>query len=294
MRDQLDAEGISRLATDQHGVISRRQLLHAGVGKSRIARWLATARLHRIHPGVYALGHSALSIDGRLNAALLYCGGVAMFSHTTAAWIWSLIDTAPTRIHLTVAGRRSSLPGVRVHHTRHIDASHHRGLPVTSVARTLVDLAGMLSFSELRRALAEADYRGLLSTEEVRAALRSGRRGSRALRLALDRHLPELARTLSVLEERFLALCQDAGIPLPEVNATLGRMRVDALWRGERLAVELDGAAAHGGWAQTSRDRERELALRRLGFRVVRYTWRQVTERPAEVVRDLRGELAAP
>lgn len=292
-RTNFDAEAISRLATDQHGVISRRQLLGAGVGSATIDRWLAAGRIHRIHQGVYALGHSALSIDGRLNAALLYSGDQAVFSHTTAAWIRSLIDTEPTRIHLSVPGRRSSLPGVRVHHSRQLAATHHRGLPVTSVARTLVDLAGMLSFGELRRALAEADYRGLLSTQEVKAVLRSGRRGSRALRLSLDRHLPELARTFSVLEERFLALCQDAGVPMPEVNATVGRMRVDALWRGELLAVELDGAAAHGGWAQVSRDRERELALRRLGFRVVRYTWQQVTDRPAEVVRDLRGQLAA-
>jgi REase_MTES_1575 len=163
---------------------------------------------------------------------------------------------------------------------------------VTSVARTLVDLAAMLSFRELRRALAEADYRRLLSASELSRALKSGRPGSRALRRALNQHLPQLAETLSILEQRFLELCEAAGLPLPEVNAKVGGMRVDALWREERLIVELDGAAAHGSWARASRDRERELALRRMGFRVVRYTWKQITERATEVVADLRRQLA--
>jgi predicted transcriptional regulator of viral defense system len=293
-RDQLDAEGIAELATSQRGVISRKQLLIAGVSKSSIARWLATSRIHRIHPGVYALGHASLSLHGRLIAALLYGGDQAVLSHTTAGWAWKLIDVEPTRIHLTVPGRRSSLPGVRIHRSRRIDCAECRGLPVTSVARTLVDLAAVLSIRELRRALAEADYRRLLLVEEVKAMFRSGREGSHALRRALKEHLPELARTLSVLEERFLELCQRAGVPLPEVNAKVGGIRVDALWRKERLVVELDGAAAHGGWAQTSRDRERELALRGMAFRVVRYTWTQITEREAGVVADLRQQLAPP
>ncbi len=162
---------------------------------------------------------------------------------------------------------------------------------MTSVARTLVDLAAMLSFRELRRALAEADYRRLLCADEISLALKSGRPGSRALRRALDQHLPQLAQTLSVLEEHFLELCDAAGLPLPEANAKVAGMRVDALWRAQRLIVELDGAAGHGSRAQASRDRERELALRRMGFRVVRYTWRQITERGIEVVADLRCQL---
>jgi very-short-patch-repair endonuclease len=96
---------------------------------------------------------------------------------------------------------------------------------------------------------------------------------------------------LSVLEERFLELCGSTGIPMPEVNAKVGGMRVDAVWREQQLVAELDGAAAHGGWAQVSRDRERELALRELGFRVVRYTWPQITERGSDVVADLRQQL---
>jgi very-short-patch-repair endonuclease len=105
--------------------------------------------------------------------------------------------------------------------------------------------------------------------------------------------MPELAETLSHLEECFLELCESEGLRLPEVNARVGRMRVDALWRDARLAVELDGSAAHGGWAAINRDRQRELALRAEGFRVVRYTWNQVARTPDDVVTDLKRLLGA-
>lgn len=259
--------------------------------RAAISRWLAAGRLHRVHPRVYALGHPALSLDGRLAAALLYGGDQAAFSHATAAWLWSLADVEPKRIHLVVPGRRRSLPDVRVHHARRVETVERRGLRATTVARTLLDVAAIWSRSELRRAIAEADYRGLLDQGEIRATLGRGRPGSAALREAIARHLPQLAETLSALEERFLELCERARLPLPEVNARVGRMRVDALWRDQRLAVELDGGPAHGGVAAMKRDRERELALRSLGFRVVRYSWEQVTSHPARVVADLRREL---
>jgi hypothetical protein len=150
-----------------------------------------------------------------------------------------------------------------------------------------------LSFRELRRALAQAEFHKLLRPADILAATGRGRHGSRALRLALARHLPELAETLSVLEERFLELCESAGFPLPEVNRRESRMRVDAVWRQAGLAVELDGGDAHAGLGQMKRDRERELALRRRGFQVVRYTWDQVTRRPDDVADDLRRLLCA-
>lgn len=292
-RTNFDAEAIARLAERQHGVISRKQLATAGVANGTIARWLSAARLHRIHPQVYALGHAALSLDGRLIAALLYGRDDAAFSHTTAAWIWSLTDSEPTRIHLTVPGRLRSLPDVRVHHSRRVETVEHRGFPVTPVARTLLDLASMVTPRQLRRALAEADYLGLFDRAELDAVFGRGRPGAGNLRKALMRHLPRLAETLSVFEERFLELCERHSLPAPEVNAKVSSMRVDALWREQRVAVELDGSAAHGGWAAIKRDRQRELALRQLGFNVVRYTWEQVTSRPDEVTADLRRLLAS-
>lgn len=131
----------------------------------------------------------------------------------------------------------------------------------------------------------------MLDPVELESVLGKGRRGSRALRAAWNAHLPQLAKTLSVLEERFLDLCEQARIPVPEVNGRVSRMRVDALWRVQRVAVELDGAAAHGSWAAIKRDRRREMALRAQGFQVVRYTWDQVSGRPDEVAADLRGLL---
>lgn len=179
---------------------------------------------------MYALGHSALSLDARLAGALLFGGPRALLSHTTAGWAWSLIDTAPKRIHVTVSGRRRSLPGVRVHRSRETKHACHRDLPVTTVARTLLDLASVLiPVRQLRRALAEADYRRLLEPAELEAVLRRGRRGSANLRRAFDVYQPRLAATLSVLEERLLALCGNAGLPLPEVNAKVAGLMVDSL-----------------------------------------------------------------
>jgi predicted transcriptional regulator of viral defense system len=279
------------LAAEQHGVVSRKQLRDAGVGSATINRWTAAARLHRIHPGVLALGHPALSLDGRLIAALLYGGDGAVLSHTTAGWILSLISAEPTRVHVTTPGRRSSLPEVRVHHSRLVERARIRDLPVTTAARTLLDLAGQLTPRQLRRALAQADFHGHLDPAELESVLRKGRKGSRALRTALQRHLPELAETLSVLEERFLELCETGDVPLPEMNARVSRMRVDALWRERRLAVELDGGPAHSGIAAMKRDRQRELALRSYGFRVARYSWEQITGAPESVIADLRRLL---
>jgi hypothetical protein len=287
-RAKVDASGVARLAKRQGGVLSRGQLEAAGVSSSAVSRWVDLGRLHRIHCRVYALGHTALPVEGRLHAALLYAGHGAAFSHTTAGWLWQIIDTEPTRIHLTVPGRRLSLPEVRIHHSRGMGAVHCRGFPVTTVARTLVDLGGSLDYRQVRRALAEADYLGLLDHQEIGTELARRRAGSRVLKAALRSHLPALAQTLSVLEDNFLELCEKADLPQPEVNARIGGMTVDCLWRGDRVIVELDGGAAHGGVAAMKRDRERELALRALGYTVVRYTWQQVTDRPEQVIADLR------
>lgn len=270
---EIDAEGLRQVVEAQHGVVSRAQLAHAGLSGGAISRWLNRGRLHRIHPHVYAVGHTALPLEGRLWGALLFAGAHAVLSHTTAAWIWSVIDDAPRRIHLTSSGPHSSLPDVRMHRSRQLDAAEHRGFPVTGVARTLLDLGRVLTAHQLRRALAEADFHGLLDAGEVEAVLRRGRPGSSSLRAALKKHMPQLAMTLSLLEQRFLEVCESAGLPLPEVNSRIGRMRVDAIWRDQMLAVELDGAAAHSGPAAMMRDRRRELALRAEGFRVVRYSW---------------------
>ena len=169
----------------------------------------------------------------------------------------------------------------------------HRGLPVTPVARTLVDFAGLAGSVRVRKAVAEADFQRRLDLDDIESITRNGLKGSASLRRALTHHSPEYARTLSPLEDRFLDLCRRHRLQLPEVNVELCGYLVDVLWRGERLVVELDGSAGHGTDAQRTRDHARDLALRAAGYRVHRYSWRQVTrERPA-VAADIRRALGS-
>jgi very-short-patch-repair endonuclease len=269
-------------------------LASLGVESSRVSKWVSAGRLHRVHPGVYAVGHGAVSIHGRLHAALLYAGSGAVLSHTTAGWVWEILESPPSRIHVTVPHRRRSQPGIRIHRTRFLDAAYRRGFPVSGIARTLRDLAWVLPTPQLRLALAEADYRGLLNPYAAHRVLGRGRHGSTALRKALASHMPELARTYSVLEQRFLTLCESSSIELPRVNVEVEGMVVDAVWPAERVAVELDGYRAHGRPERMERDRGRELALRGAGYLVLRYTWRQVTQEPERVIADLRAALTQP
>jgi hypothetical protein len=164
-------------------------------------------------------------------------------------------------------------------------------LPLTTVAQTLIDFASEAPPGRLKRVLAEADYRRLLDAVALQRLAGRGRPGSGALRQALEAHRPDLARTRSELEQRFVELCIRGHIPPPELNVTVRGLMVDALWRDQRLIVELDGRAAHGTQAQLARDHERDLRLRAAGFRVLRYSWRQVTRAPALVLADLRREL---
>lgn len=149
----------------------------------------------------------------------------------------------------------------------------------------------MLTFADLRRALAEADYRGLLDAHEVVQVLGGGRPGSAALRAALRTHMPELALTRSPLEQRFLLLCEREQIPAPEVNAKVGGLMVDVLWRDAGVIVELDGGAAHGSIARMRTDRARDLELRETGYRVLRYSGDQVRNDSVRLGADLRTAL---
>ncbi|HEY7151080.1 MAG TPA: type IV toxin-antitoxin system AbiEi family antitoxin domain-containing protein [Solirubrobacterales bacterium] len=283
---------VTRLAERQWGIVSRPQLLRCGLSEARIGRWTEDGRLFRVHRGVYALGHRPLSPESHLAAALLHAGPGAALSHETGAWWWQVTRRRPPRIHVSTPTRASSVDRVSVHRPRILERTWHRGMPVAPVARTLLDIAQRVPFEELRKALAEAEYLRLVDLDTVQAMLKPGQPGSAALRKALRRHLPRLARTLSVLEERFLELCEARGVPLPEVNAIVGGLMVDCLWPARRLIVELDGYAGHAGRAAVERDRKRDLDLRAAGYLVLRYTWQQVTELPRAVVDDLRRALS--
>lgn len=289
-RTELPTVRVAAIADRQEGVVGRAQLRELGISDRCVARWISQGYLHRRHRGVYTVGHRLLSVRGRLIAALLYVR-TGVLSHTTAAWWWGIIDTDPRRIHISTTSKCRSTSEIKVHRRRALESVVLRGLPVTPVAATLVDLAAILPRDQLRRALAETEFRRLVDVRDIEAALGRGRRGSAALRRALDAHLPELAHARSVLEERFVLLCEGYDIPMPELNVPICGFVVDALWRDDGLVVELDGKAAHGTGSRIESDRRRDLVLRSNGLRVLRYTWAQLTETPALVAADVKLAL---
>jgi hypothetical protein len=243
---------------------------------------------------VYAFGHRSIPIEGRMVAALLHAGPDSSLSHATAAWWWGLTDEEPVVVEVSSTGHSRSCKGVVVRQRRHFDTTRYRRFPITTIRQTLLDFAAIASLTAVRRALAEADYRKLLDPDEVAAIAGRGRPGSARLRKALARHQPRLARTRSQLEREFLELCGRAGIPPPEVNARVNGWTVDALWRRERVVVELDGYDNHRTPAQIERDRRKELELRAAGFVVARYTWYQIKGEFEAVIADVLAMLEGP
>lgn len=288
---QIALTHVLQFAERQWGVVARWQLEQCGISSTTISRWAAAGRLHRIYPGVYAVGHRAICTEGRLLAAVLYAGPGAALSHASAAHWWELLPSLPSTTDVTSPRRRRSLPGVRVHHLPGFERLMHRGLPVTPVARTLLDFASVAPLDLVRKAVAQADFRRRIDLEAIDAITGVGRPGSARLKEALALHRPEYARTLSPLEDRFLDLCRRHRIPTPQVNVEVCGFKVDMLWRTEHLIVELDGVAGHDTDAQRTRDRHRDLTLRRAGHSVLRYSWHQVALQAAEVAADVRRAL---
>ncbi len=271
--------------------MARRQLLYADVPMVQIARWIDRGDLHPVHRGVYAVGHLALSIQGVLTAAVLFAGPNAMLSHATAAWWLCLTSRRPSAIEVSTPRRCAATPGVTVHDRRALQRFWHDNLPVAPIANVLLDYAGTHSHEDIRYVLAQAEYRGLLRVDALKQELGRGRPGSAALRAALARHEPQLARTRSEFERLMLHLCERYAIPIPEFNVTVAGYRVDALWRTHRLIVELDGRDAHSGWSRIQSDHARDLVLRQAQHSVQRYTWRQLERDHAAVARDVLRNL---
>ncbi len=289
---------LARLAARQHGVVSRIQLRAAGLGDGAIGHRVRAGRLHPIHRAVYAVGHPLLSDRGRFLAAVLACGDGAVLSHRSAAALWGIQPLAPRAVDVTipVQSGRSQRRGVTVHRTRRLPPSEVRrkdGIPVTSPARTLVDLAEVVADRPLERALDEGERLGLIKPQAVQAAIEGnpGRIGAATLSSVLDRHRAGSTLTRSELEELFRALCEAHGLPRPAVNVRLGRFRPDFLWREQRLIVETDGTETHLTRAAFERDRIRDAELTAAGFRVVRFSYDRITREPAAVATTLRALL---
>jgi hypothetical protein len=279
---------VARAAAECHGVLSLAELFACGLDHNAIARRCASGRLHRLYPGVYAVGHDNPPRSGHLLAAVKACGDGALLSHWSAAMHWGLLPWHERRIDVTVVGGRRVVEGVRVHRTSTLerpDRRRHDGVPVTSPARTIVDLAGSATPKALRRATREAQGRFLASVPEIlRVVERSGRkRGVRALRAIVS---TGPAPTRSELEDVVLDLLLTTDLPHPDVNEPLhldGRKVIpDFRWPDLRLVVEADGAAWHDDKLAREDDAERQALLEQHGEHVLRVTWDQAVARPAQ------------
>ncbi len=287
---------IGALAARQWGVVVRRQLLDAELTTAMIGERVRAGRLIRLHRGVYAVGHARLRREGRWLAAVLAVGPGAVLSHRDAAGLHDLRPANHAAIDVTTTANRPDEPGIRVHRTRVLDAEDvttASGIPVTTVARTLVDLAGTIPRDHLTKAIKESERQRTFDLRKVQAAMARTRgrtgRGHRALTQAIEECAAfEHHHTRSPLEDAFLRLLRDRGLPLPATNALIEGYEVDAVWRSQRIAVELDGWTDHQTRRAFEKDRERDAALTAAGWRVVRFTHDQVTRRPDHVLSTLR------
>jgi len=280
---------VAALAARQHGVVTRRQLHALGLDDSAIRRRKGTARLHQVYRNVYAVGHTDLTAHGRYLSAVLAYGNQAVLSHRSAAFLWRICPERRLRIDVTVPGGGSRpRRGPIVVHRSPLPAEHvtiRERIPVTTPARTLVDLADHLNRRELERALDEAHYLRLdLSSLQPFP----GRRGVGTLAEVLADHAPGTTRTKSEFEELVLALCANHDLPMPLVNQVIEGFEVDFAWPQARLIAEADGWSAHGRRSSFERDRLRDAMLQVAGWRVFRVTWRRLALQPEAVARQLR------
>jgi len=286
--DTADA-AVARIAARQHGAVTRRQLEASGLGSKAITIRVRKGQLHRVHQGVYTVGHPALSAHERFMAAVLACGEGAVLSHGSAAVLWKLLRPLDGPVHVSVpttAGRKAR-GGIHIHRTpalaessssptstwqgggrgRRLLTTRRENIPVTSIPRTIEDLEGSVPPRLYRRAKRQAELAGH----------------------RLDG--VESDGTRSDLEMAFLGFFRRYRLPKPEANVKLGRWEVDFLWRAQRLVVEADTWLYHRGSVAFEDDHARDLDLRAAGFTVLRFTDKQLESEPARIAADLRRAL---
>jgi very-short-patch-repair endonuclease len=287
---------LAEFADRQHGVVSRAQLMAAGVGRGGIARGVESRRSRPVFRGVYAVGHVALRREGCWTAALLACGSNAVLSHRTAALIWGLLvgPAVPVDV-ITTSSKGRKHAGITTHRIRldPFDAVVIDDLCVTTPSRTIVDLAATLSGRALRDVVERAQDLRRFDSEDLRATLtRATRRpGARRLEDLLALMAPDEDRARSYLERLFTALTRKARLPPPAPNQQVGGLSRDFVWSDRRLVVETDGYRYHSSRSAKRRDNRRDRHLTALGWRPVRFTYEEIAFEPAEVARELKGLL---
>jgi very-short-patch-repair endonuclease len=283
-------EAVIARAARQHGVVTTEQLAAAGLGPRAIARRVAQGRLKRLHRGVYLAAPLPAPLTFEM-AAVLACGSTATLSHDAAAALWGLRERRDGEVDVTTTHQRSRpRPGIRVHRARRLERTIQQRIPVTTPARTLLDLAPRLTAAQLDRAFEEAQVRRLLAPDTI--PRNDGHPGAGRLAAAVAR-MREPALTRSEAEARLLALIREAELQSPRANARVLGFEVDLLWSAERLIVEVDGFAFHGSRHAFERDRRRDADLVAAGYRVIRFTWRQIVHEPEAVVARLAVLLHA-
>ncbi|HEX3362054.1 MAG TPA: type IV toxin-antitoxin system AbiEi family antitoxin domain-containing protein [Solirubrobacterales bacterium] len=294
---------VARICHAQHGVITLWQLEEQGLTVQAVHERLLEGRLHRIHQGVYSLTPGVITQRGKFMAAVLACGPDAVLSHRSAVYLWGLVDEWDEPIDVTAPNRRGRSPdGVAAHRdgsVQPIDKTKLHGVPCASLARTLLDYAGVAPEWELRRAVAQAEVLGVLDVEAMRSILRRGRRrrGVARLRLVIESLHPQTKRTRGDLERLFLAMCIRAELPQPEVNIWINvpggnPLQADFLWRDARLIVEADSRGFHDTASAFEYDRKREQRFQAAAWRVSRCTWAQVEREPRRLAATIRALLA--
>ena len=281
-------------------MVSRAQLLEAGLTATMVAKRVGRGQLVPLHRGVYAVGHRSLRSEGFWLAAVLAVGPGAVLSHRDAAALHELRPTNGAKIDVSAPAQRRGTAKVRTHGRRTLDARDTMsvaGIPATTVARTLVDLAEVVSAQALAKALSEAERQGKLDAPAVRAALTRtrGRRGPghAALAAVLAEHA-ERGSTLtrSELEDRFVALLDAHDLPRPATNAHVAGYEADAVWPGARLVVELDGWAYHRGRRAFQDDRAKGNALVAAGWQLLRFTHADIARRPDQAAAAVAVQLS--
>lgn len=283
------SDRIADLATLQGGVVSLDQLRGEGISRRLASERAQASSLHRVHRGVYAVGHRSISQAALLRAAVLACGEGAVVSHATAAAFWELQDRWPRLIDVTVpveAGRK--IEGIRCRRCRYPAGEEviiRRGVPCTTPARTLIDLAGIWGIDSLRKAVERAALLKRLDLDALDLAIHNAkrRRGLRILQMVVadwrtrDGKLPDVRSDFEALVfPRLRAL----GLPVPACNVKIrtedGILMVDFLWEDQRLVLETDGGETHETPVAFQRDRRRDQLLLASGYRVMRATWKQI------------------
>ena len=277
----IDLE-LAAIADEEWGIVTRERLLALGLSASAIDRMIRSGRLRVLHRGVYAVGHTQLRPQGHRLAAVLACGRGAVLSHAAAAAHRGLRPSAATAYDVIVpTGNHRRRPGIRIH--RHAtllatEATVYERVPVTTVARTALDLAATFPRRTIERVLDQAEVLGvfdLAALDDVVAAHR-GRPGAPLLAAVIAEYGAGEGITRSELEDAFLSLCDAHGIPRPRVNSIVAGLEVDFFWPRRRLVVEVDGWAFHRGRRAFERDRERDAVLASAGLHVLRFTHRQL------------------